>query len=253
MMQLAQSTKIENPEVGFTVKSANLFGNRRRLEAGYHNAATFSILRRFAELGLKIDPLADVTERVWWMTRFKRVFGDQGVPYMSADELFSLNPSITKRVLVEQADSANEYYAKAGWIMMACSGQIYGLNGSVALMTEKHENAFFSHDLIRIVPRHDLIRPGYLFMTLGHPKLGRPMVIRYAYGTSIPHLEPADVATFPVVRIGRSLEADIADRVEKAIKLRAEADELENDLAADAEAILDRFIAGDTQDVVMAP
>ncbi len=243
----------ENPEVGFTVKSANLFGNRRRLEAGYHNAAASSILRRFAELGLRVDPLVVVTERVWWMTRFKRVFGDQGVPYMSADELFSLNPTITKRVLIEQADNASEYYAKDGWIMMACSGQIYGLNGSVALMTEKHENAFFSHDLVRIVPRHDLIRPGYLFMTLEHPMFGRPMVIRNAYGTSIPHLDPADVATFPVVRLGETQEANIADCVEEAIKLRAEADELENDLTADAEAILDRYIAGDTRDVVVAP
>lgn len=243
----------ENAEVGFTVRSSEFFGTRRRLEAAYHTPAASAILSRFASSALKVVPLSEVAERVWWMTRFKRVFGDNGIPYMSADELFSLNPSITKRVLVEQADNANEYFAKAGWIMMACSGQVYGLNGSVALMTEKHEQAFFSHDLVRIIPRLDLIRPGYLFMALGHPRLGRPLVIRHAYGTSIPHLEPADIATVPVVRLSESLETDIADRVEESIRLRAEADEIENNLAADAETILDRFIAGDTQDVVVAP
>lgn len=67
-----------------------------------------------------------------------------------------------------------------------------------------------------------------------HPKLGRPLVIRHAYGTSIPHLEPADVATFPVVRLEISWKLGIADLAEQAIALRAEADILENDLATDA-------------------
>ena len=44
------------------------------------------------------------------------------------------------------------------------------------------------------------IRPGYLLTALTHPTLGRPLVIRNAYGTSIPHLDPADVSDIPVVR-----------------------------------------------------
>ena len=35
--------------------------------------------------------------------------------------------------------------------------------------------------------------------------------------------------------------------------LLAKADLLENDIAAEAETIIDRFIAGDTRDVVMVP
>lgn len=243
----------KNSEAGFTVRTAELFGQRRRLEACYHTPTATAILNRFAVLGLPVEPLSTLTERIWWMTRFKRVFGDEGVPYMSADELFSLNPAVTKRVLIEQADNAEEYFVKAGWIVMACSGQVYGLNGSVALMTEKQEKAFFSHDLIRIIPRPDLIRPGYLSLALGHPALGRPLVIRHAYGTSIPHLDPADVAAFPVVRLGEALETNIADGIEEASALRAEADEIENNLAAEAEAILDGFMAGDTLDVVVSP
>lgn len=244
----------ENPEVGFVVRASEIFGQRRRLEGGYWTPAATAILQRFAALGLKVEPLSVVSDRVWWMTRFKRVFGSEGdVPYMSADELFALNATVTKRVVIEQADNANDYFVKAGWIVMACSGQVYGLNGSVALMTKQHEHAFFSHDLVRIVPKAEMIRPGYLFTVLGHPKLGRPLVIRNAYGTSIPHLDPADVAAIPVVRLSQSLEDEIADRMEEAVKLRADADELENELTAEAEAIIDRFIAGDVQDVVVAP
>lgn len=233
--------------------ASDIFGQRRRLEGGYWTPAATAIMRRFSALGLKVESLSDVVERIWWMTRFKRVFGNDGdVPYLSADELFSLNAPISKRVVIEQADNAGDYFVKAGWIVMACSGQIYGLNGSVALMTKKHEQSFFSHDLVRIIPKQEKIRPGYLFTTLGHPTLGRPLVIRYAYGTSIPHLEPADVATFPVVRLKSALEDEIADKMEEAINLRAEADELENNLATDAEIIIDRFMAGDTHDVVVA-
>lgn len=120
-------------------------------------------------------------------------------------------------------------------------------------MTRQHEEAFFSHDLVRIIPKQDAIRSGYLFTVLGHPQLGRPLVIRNAYGTSIPHLDPADVAAIRVVRLSPVLEDEIADTMEEAVKLRADADDLENDLATDAEGIIDRFIAGDTRDVVVVP
>jgi hypothetical protein len=242
----------ENPEIGFSVNASDFFASRRRLEGAYHSPVASAILKRFRKLGLRMDLLSDVNERIWWMIRFKRVFGEDGVPYMSADELFTLNQPVTKQVVVEQTDNAHEYFVKAGWIVMACSGQTYGLNGSVALMTEKHENAFFSHDLIRMIPKRDRIRPGYLFMVLGHPTLGRPLVIRYAYGTSIPHLEPTDIATFPVVRLSQREESEIADRTEMAVAYRAEADELENNITTEAEGLVERFLAGAQKGFVSA-
>lgn len=231
---------------GFTIASSSLT-QRRRLEAAFHTPRATSILKHFEKKRIRTQQLSEVTERVWWMTRFKRVFGDEGVPYLSADELFAVNPPISKRVLVEQADNAGDYFVKAGWIVMACSGQVYGLNGSVSLMTRHHEKAFFSHDLIRIVPRASEVRPGYLFTALGHPELGRPLVIRYAYGTSIPHLDPWDIATTPIARLDKALEERIADHAERAVTLRAEADEVENDLARRAEELVDSYLAGDTQ------
>jgi len=92
------------------------------------------------------------------------------------------------------------------------------------------------------VPRTERIRPGYLLAALGHPKLGRPLLLRYAYGTSIPHLEPTDVASFPVVRLEASIEDEIGVRMEQATELRVRADKLETDIAAEAEEVLDQFI-----------
>ncbi len=237
-------------ESGFVVRAgASFHSGRRRLDAFTHNPTVTAILESFEENGLKIEPLYNVTERVWWMTRFKRVFGEPGVPYMSAEELFTQNPDITKQVLIEQTKNADGFFVKAGWLMMACSGQVYGTIGSVALMSKADEQVFFSHDLIRIIPNPAKIQPGYLLVALGHPKIGRPLVVRHAYGTSIPHLEPSDVATTPIVRLNPSDEERIAELAELSVNLRLKANLLENQLALDAEEILDRFISGDTEDI----
>ena len=125
---------------------------------------------------------------------------------------------------------------------MACSGQTYGINGSVSLADKQYENYFFSHDIVRIIPNTDRIRPGYLYAALGHPRFGRPLVIRHAYGTSIPHLDPGDIASIPIVRLGSSFENEVADRMEKAVQLRGEADDLENAIAHKAELFIDEFL-----------
>ncbi len=230
------------PETGFDIQASDIFSRRRRIDASFHSPVATRILQWFDECGLPTEPLADVTDGVWWLSRFKRVFGDDGVRYLSADELFSVNPPTTKRVLIEQAENVEKYFVKKDWIIMACSGQTYGLNGSVALMTNHHEHAFFSHDLVRIVPKSQSIRAGYLFTALGHPSLGRPLVIRNAYGTSIPHLEPADIMTTPIVRLGAATEGSIADAMEEAIFLRAEADSLENEIAERATQVVDESV-----------
>jgi hypothetical protein len=226
-------------EQGFVVRAADMLKGRRRLEASYHTPQAAAIFKRFK----RWERLGDVTERVWWMTRFKRFYGDDGIPYLSADELFTANPPENKRILVDPSDNHRDYFVERGWIVMACSGQVYGLNGAAALMTEHHENVFFSHDLIRIIVNKSKIRAGYLLVTLTHHTHGRPLLIRAAYGTSIPHLDPGDVADFPVVRLDGTEEAAIADLAEASARARAEADLLEREIAQDARAIIERFMA----------
>lgn len=226
-------------EQGFVVRASAIFSGRRRMEACYHAPQASAIFKQFK----RWDRLGDVTERVWWMNRFKRFYGNDGIPYLSADELFTVNTPEKKRILVDPDDDHRDYFVKNGWIVMACSGQVYGLNGAAALMTEHHENIFFSHDLIRIIADCSKIRAGYLLVTLTHRTHGRPLLIRAAYGTSIPHLDPGDVADFPVVRVDEADESAIADLSEASAKARAEADVLERDIARDAGAIIERFIA----------
>ena len=47
---------------------------------------------------------------------------------------------------------------------------------------------------------------GYLKTCLGHPVLGQPLILRNAFGTSIPEIDPDDLGTVPVSRVGQRLE-----------------------------------------------
>src|ERR1019366_2104567 len=102
-----------------------------------------------------------------------------------------------KKILVRPDDNHRAYFVERGWILMACSGQVYGLNGAASLATEHHEKTFFSHDLIRIAVDKEKIRAGYLLVALIHQPHGSPLLIRAPFETSIPHLDPGDVADFP--------------------------------------------------------
>ena len=89
------------------------------------------------------------------------------------------------------------------------------------------------------------MRPGYVLVALSHPTLGRPLVKSIPYGSTIPEIEVADFAAIGVVRLAPDDENYIADRAEKAADLRAEADLMENEIADEAEGILNRFVAGE--------
>jgi type I restriction enzyme, S subunit len=236
--------EVPDAEAPFSVRASSLIGGRRRLDAFHHNISAASIEQAYRANARRVDTLGGLSEDIWWPNRFSRVFGDNGTPYVSAEDLFNLNPVITKRVYAGLVANRDDYFLDPDWLVLVRSGQVYGLNGSVRLVGSRLTKFFVSEDLIRISPRTDLIRPGYLLCALSHPVLGRPMVIKHAYGTSIPHLEPQDVGLIPIPRFSRQIEGDIADQIEGAVQLQAEADDLEDQLTADAEHIATMFIRG---------
>jgi len=232
-------------EAGFAVNIGGVVRGRRRFEAAYYTPQVRAIVARFK----KWERIGDLTDGIWWGNRFKRHYGDSGIPYLSADDVFTMNPYATTKILVDADDGHESYFVKRGWIVMACSGQTYGLNGAAMLMTEWHENTFFSHDMIRIKPK-DGARAGYLLTALTHPVLGRPLLIREAYGMSIPHLDPNDVASFPVVRLGAKTEDAIADLAEQSAAAHAKAEVLERELSAAAGKIVSDFLVRPSVEVV---
>jgi hypothetical protein len=232
------------PRDGFVAKASRMFGGRRRLEASRFVPGVDVIDEAFAKDAQSTDLLRDVTSKVFVPGRFKHVYGDGGMPYLDSADILEVNPDITKFVLSLSAEEQRDYHVEAGWLLIPCSGQVYGNIGHTVLATDWHVGKILTNHIMRIVP-NDKIRSGYLQCVLGHPQLGRPRIVRFAFGSSVPEIAPHDVQTLTVPRLGQSIEDRLADLMDESAIARDTADELEQEVAADAEGLIDQFIAGD--------
>ena len=125
-------------EVGYPVSTSHIFGERRRLEANAHSPASkfvYQVYERNAEAVVTLGEVA----RVHLPSRFKRIFGENGTPYLDSEPIFKVNPDITKFLTPATNIDFDTYLVRRGWLLMACSGQIYGLNGQATIANEWHE------------------------------------------------------------------------------------------------------------------
>jgi len=235
----------EHPSHEFwqSVPVSRLATQRRRFEGQHVNSEARWLDELTAQTATHgLSRVGEVTESVRLGARFKRFFGPTGTPYRSASELFDVNPPVTKRIFSALLDKPERYMLEPGDLIMACSGQTYGLLGRTVILTEDHQDVFGSHDLIRITPNDQLMRTGYLHTALSHEQLGRPQVVRHASGTSIPHLDPVDIRTVQIPRFAAIAEDEIADLAEEATKASQEADRLESLAIAAAATLVEEAV-----------
>jgi hypothetical protein len=228
---------------GYIVPARTMFSRRRRLDAAHYNPTADQVELKLRSAGSgRIQPLSDIVRSVVLPNRFKRVRAPVGTPYLDSEDVFKVNPEITKTISAASSRGLGKYLVERGWLLLARSGQTYGLNGSVMLANGWHEDKIVSEHIIRIVPGD--IRPGYLAMALGHPVYGRPLILRLAFGSSVPEIAPEDLQSHPVPRLGAA-EDEIADRMENASALRMEADRLEDATVACLEEHLEGRLGTD--------
>ncbi len=228
-------------EAGFNSRASVVFSGRRRLDAWHHNPAVRALEAHLARQAKGWNGIEELGFEVWLPTRFRRVAARDGVDFLDSSDLFEINPDVTKRIADRDFGDPHNGRVVRGWVLLARSGQIYGLNGSAMVSGPIHENKVISDHIIRIAPRDPLCRLGYLLVAMTHPTLGRPRVKALPYGSSIPEIEVEDVQGFSIPRLDEQVEGDIADLVEEAARLRDRADELETRLAESADAELERF------------
>lgn len=220
-----------------TVSVSQILPMRVRLDAstycGEVNRAE-EALRGFTQ-----DTLASVTKSIYLPSRFARVYGEGGVPFVTPSDLFDVNAKPTKRIYAKLVSNRDQFILRSGELLMVRSGQKYGLLGRVMVLNDNHDGLFGSDDPIRIVPDDAKMRTGYLAAFLNDPVLGRPLVVRLAYGTSIPHLDPGDIRKLRIPRLGKENEAAIANLMDESVRLSAEADRMENDAIRRAQEQVD--------------
>lgn len=239
-------------ETGFSVRaSATLFGKHRRLEAALNNPGVAAIRRHLAKNGNGFLSIASAGFNVWSPGRYKRIPAEDGVSYYDSADLLEVCPDSTKRFADCRFGDDFRGRVKSGWLLVPCSGQVYGIIGSVVMAGDSFDGQVVSNHVMRIAPQPNAkIRNGYLLTALSHPLFGRPLVKALAFGSSVPELDSEDIRDFEIVRITRNEEDAIADLAEEAATKRAKADVLERELAADAGKLIDRFLAGDVREFV---
>jgi hypothetical protein len=233
-------------EQGFSVKASSAFlSRRRRLDASFHNPGVATIRRHLSEHGEGFTTIADAGYDVWVPGRYKRIPAKDGVVYRDSSDLLEVSPDLMKRFADCQFGDEFRGRVKSGWILIPCSGQVYGIIGSAILATAALDDQVVSNHVIRVAPReHANIRAGYLVTAISHLTWGRPLVKSLAFGSSVPEIDDKDLADLEIVRLSSAEESAIADLAEAAAMARAAADLLERDIAQDAGAIIERFMAG---------
>ena len=206
---------------GFVAKASEMFGQSRRLEGNFYNPIARAAERAVRSGAKCVDTLGALVERVFVPGRFKHVYGDEGIPYLDSAQILEVAPDIDKRVLSLRGEKQAGYLVDKGTLLIPCSGQLHGIIGSVVLATGWHENKVLTNHILRIVPKPSpKVRMGYLQVVLGHPLLGRPRVLKGAFGSSVPELSPQDISVLTVPRLSGATEDQIADAMEQAAELR---------------------------------
>jgi hypothetical protein len=231
-------------EIGFVVKALKAFQPRRlRLDAAVHNPGAAAIMRHLAKNGQGFTTIPAAGYDVWVPGRYKRIPAPDGVIYRDSADLLEVSPDLNKRYADCRFGDQFRGRVKRGWILLACSGQVYGIIGSAIIATEALDDQVVSNHVMRVAPKKGSIPVGYILTAITHPTLGRPVVKAPAFGSSIPEIDKSDLSGLPVVRLKEAEENAIAELAEASAKTRAEADVLERELATDAAAIVEQFVA----------
>jgi hypothetical protein len=239
-------------EEGFTVRASDsLFSGRRRFDAMPNNPGVATVRHHLAKQGQGFSTLAKAGFDVWVPGRYKRIPAEDGVLYYDSADLLEVCPDTKKRFADCRFGDDHSGRVKTGWLLMPCSGQVYGIIGSIVIAGEAQNGQVISNHVLRIAPKPDAqIRSGYLLTALSHPFFGRRLVKSLAFGSSVPELEPDDIRAFEVVRLPRREEDAIADLAEQSAAERAQADILERQLATDSDRLINRFLAGNQADFI---
>jgi len=216
---------------------------RRRLDGARHNPGAAAIHHFLAKHGQGFSTLPEAGYDVWVPGRYKRIPVEDGVIYRDSADLLEVNPDLPKRYADCKFGDRFRGRVKDGWILVACSGQVYGIIGTAILATQALNDQVVSNHVLRAAPKKGSVSAGYVVTALTHPLLGRPIVKALAFGSSVPEIDSDDLAKLHIVRLKPSQESAIADAAEESAKVRAAADLLEREITADAQRIIAKFMA----------
>lgn len=169
--------------------------------------------------------LADVVKGVYSCPIFKRMYVDnaaKGHQYITASDMMKTNPIESCKLISKSLTKNPEsMMLTANQMLVSCAGTV----GNVRLITKDLEGIVGSQDIIRVDADEDHLPYGFIYAYLSSD-----VVFQYVqsmiYGSVVPRLEPATLGTLPVLIPSVRDVQDIHLAIEKAAKLRVEANAL---------------------------
>lgn len=174
------------------VKAANALASSARLQ------------RRLGDIG-----------RVFTPGIFKRRHVEDpafGYPYFSGSDLFLLQP-VPRGFLGHKWSGIEEYRVEKDWILIQDAGQLGGLIGTLMRVPPNVAGGVVSNHLMRVAIG-DRAEAAFVFALLASP-YGYRAIVRHAFGSSIPQLDPKHIADvllpWPDAEIRSRVAAQIID------------------------------------------
>ena len=152
-------------------------------------------------------PLGKTKAKVRRPGIFKRIYVEEGLPYIKGSEIFNINPFMRcEHLSKNRTPFVDEMQLYEGQILVTCAGSI----GQVKIITKEYEDnkAIGSQDIIRIETKDELFTKEYLFAYLQ-----LPFVFEYMqsmkYGSVIERVEPFHIESIPVIKPSKELSQQI--------------------------------------------
>ncbi len=195
-----------------------------RLDAEYHLSDGPATTRLLVKSEIKTIPLSKAASKVFSGKIFKRTFVNDhhtGIPYLTASDMIKSHAVSGKYLSKKFTSEKKELFLKKGWILLSCSGTL----GNTVFTNKDFEGVIGTHDLIRIVPNENEIKPGYLYAYLAS-KFGYSLLTQPSYGGVIKHIEPHHIQNLPIPIFSDNQQLTVHQLVVECNELRSKANEL---------------------------
>lgn len=204
------------------ISASRLAQDNLRLDGAYY-CSVGEDTRRFLRLtGIPLDTVGDVSSDIFIGGRSRRLYvsnASEGVQFLSSSDMLLADMTTVPKVSYRQPD-LESLLLQNSWILISRSGTI----GRVVYANDDMAGKAASEHIMRVVP-NDRILPGYLFAWLASPE-GVGLIKQNTFGSVIPTIEPAYVASLPVPRLSVGVETSIHNCVQEAAAKRCQANRI---------------------------
>ena len=186
-----EDAKANNASPVTRIGSDWLYRAGMRLDAGNYNSEIMDAHRQLGSSGLAMKRLGDVTQDIFILPRFKRIYVDEdhGIPFLQGTHLPQFKPTDLKYLSRSAHKNLAPWIIHAGWVLVTCSGTI----GRIAIALRQWDGWAASQHILRIVPQPGGPCPaGYIHAWLSSP-LGQAQ-FNGVYGAVVDEITAEHVA-----------------------------------------------------------